>query len=62
MAASPFPHLVLENLFNPALLDLVAEEFDAQPAARCSGRRWVRRPSCISTSSIRAGSSTGFHP
>ncbi|HJS03742.1 MAG TPA: 2OG-Fe(II) oxygenase [Variovorax sp.] len=31
MAASPFPHLVLENLFNPALLDLVAEEFDAQP-------------------------------
>jgi len=31
MAASPFPHLVLENLFNPALLELVAEEFDAQP-------------------------------
>jgi len=31
MAASPFPHLVLENLFHPALLELVAEEFDAQP-------------------------------
>src|SRR5688500_13865502 len=31
MAASPFPHLVLENLFHPALLELVAEEFDDQP-------------------------------
>ena len=33
MAAAPFPHLVLENLFNPALLDLVEEEFDALPGA-----------------------------
>ncbi|MBU1442734.1 MAG: 2OG-Fe(II) oxygenase [Gammaproteobacteria bacterium] len=29
LAASPFPHLVLDGIFNPALLDLVAEEFDA---------------------------------
>ncbi|VTU36825.1 putative proline hydroxylase [Variovorax sp. PBL-H6] len=36
MAASPFPHLVLENLFNPALLDLAAEEFDAQPGTSWS--------------------------
>lgn len=28
MAAAPFPHLVLENLFHPALLELVLEEFD----------------------------------
>ena len=28
MAAAPFPHLVLENLFHPALLELVHEEFD----------------------------------
>jgi hypothetical protein len=28
LAASPFPHLVLENIFHPALLELVAEEFD----------------------------------
>lgn len=27
----PFPHLVLQNVFNPILLDLVAEEFDALP-------------------------------
>jgi hypothetical protein len=31
MAAAPFPHLVLENLFHPALLELVQEEFEAQP-------------------------------
>jgi len=30
-SASPFPHLVLDGLFNPALLDLVAEEFDFFP-------------------------------
>lgn len=28
--AKPFPYLVLEGLFHPALLELVAEEFDAQ--------------------------------
>ena len=28
MAAVPFPHVVIENLFHPALLDLVLEEFD----------------------------------
>jgi len=27
-AAQPFPHLVVEDLFNPRLLELVAEEFD----------------------------------
>jgi hypothetical protein len=27
----PFPHLVLQNVFNPVLLDLVAEEFDQLP-------------------------------
>ena len=31
VAGSPFPHLVLENIFHPALLELVAEEFDALP-------------------------------
>lgn len=31
IAATPFPHLVLENIFHPALLELVIEEFDAQP-------------------------------
>ncbi|WP_158101012.1 2OG-Fe(II) oxygenase [Variovorax sp. JS1663] len=31
MSAAPFPHLVLENIFNPALLELVVEEFDTQP-------------------------------
>jgi len=31
MAGSPFPHLVLENIFHPALLELVAEEFDTLP-------------------------------
>ncbi|WP_218668911.1 2OG-Fe(II) oxygenase [Variovorax sp. KK3] len=30
MAGAPFPHLVLENIFNPALLELVLEEFEAQ--------------------------------
>lgn len=29
LAASPFPHLVLENIFHPALLELIIEEFDA---------------------------------
>ncbi|MGJ7508217.1 2OG-Fe(II) oxygenase [Variovorax sp. GT1P44] len=29
--ASPFPHLVLDGIFNPDLLDLVAEEFDMVP-------------------------------
>lgn len=29
MAARPFPHLVLENLFDPQLLNLVHEDFDA---------------------------------
>ena len=32
MAATPFPHLVVEGLFNPALLELVREEFDNRPA------------------------------
>ncbi len=27
-AGQPFPHLVVENLFNPRLLELVTEEFD----------------------------------
>ncbi len=31
LAGSPFPHLVLENIFHPALLELVAEEFDMLP-------------------------------
>ncbi len=31
LQASPFPHLVLEGLFNPRLLELVAEEFDLMP-------------------------------
>ena len=30
-AATPFAHLVLEGLFNPALLELVREEFDTAP-------------------------------
>jgi Rps23 Pro-64 3,4-dihydroxylase Tpa1-like proline 4-hydroxylase len=29
-SALPFPHLVLDGLFHPALLELVAEEFDTQ--------------------------------
>ncbi len=29
--ASPFPHLVLDGIFHPDLLDLVAEEFDMLP-------------------------------
>ena len=29
-AATPFPHLVIEGLFNPALLELVREEFDGR--------------------------------
>ena len=32
-AATPFPHLVIEGLFNPALLELVREEFDSHAAA-----------------------------
>lgn len=28
LAAAPFPHLVLEGIFNPRLLELVAEEFE----------------------------------
>jgi hypothetical protein len=32
LAASPFPHLVLENIFHPTLLELVAEEFDMLPS------------------------------
>ncbi|PNG48917.1 MULTISPECIES: 2OG-Fe(II) oxygenase [unclassified Variovorax] len=31
LAGSPFPHLVLENIFYPSLLELVAEEFDMLP-------------------------------
>jgi hypothetical protein len=31
--AAPFPHLVLDHLFHPALLELVAEEFDALPGS-----------------------------
>ncbi|OUL98357.1 2OG-Fe(II) oxygenase [Variovorax sp. JS1663] len=31
MAARPFPHLVLDDIFHPALLELVLEEFEAQP-------------------------------
>jgi 2OG-Fe(II) oxygenase superfamily len=31
--ATPFPHLVLDGIFNPALLELVAEEFDMLPAS-----------------------------
>lgn len=29
--AAPFPHLVLDDLFHPRLLELVAEEFDIHP-------------------------------
>ena len=32
-SAQPFPHLVIEGLFHPRLLELVAEEFDTQPAS-----------------------------
>jgi hypothetical protein len=32
VSTTPFPHLVLENIFHPALLELVAEEFDMLPA------------------------------
>lgn len=32
-AGRPFPHLVLQGLFNPRLLELVTEEFDALPGA-----------------------------
>jgi hypothetical protein len=32
-AAKPFPHLVVDGLFHPALLELVAEEFDMQEEA-----------------------------
>lgn len=35
-AGAPCPHLVMDGLFNPALLELVAEEFDALP-----GTGWV---------------------
>ncbi|MEJ7687957.1 MAG: 2OG-Fe(II) oxygenase [Variovorax sp.] len=31
LEAAPFPHLVLENIFHPRLLELVAEEFDSIP-------------------------------
>lgn len=31
--AKPFPHLVLDGIFNPLLLELVAEEFDAHPGS-----------------------------
>lgn len=34
VSAAPFPHLVVDGLFRPELLDLVAEEFDRLPAAR----------------------------
>jgi hypothetical protein len=34
VAADPFPHLVIDGLFDPALLDLVAEEFDLLDAAQ----------------------------
>lgn len=30
-SASPFPHLVVRDIFNPRLLELVAEEFDGLP-------------------------------
>jgi len=33
MLAQPFPHLVLDGLFHPTLLELVAEEFDTQSAS-----------------------------
>lgn len=33
LAATPFPHLVLQDLINPALLELVVEEFDTMPAS-----------------------------
>jgi len=33
LAAAPFPHLVLKDLFNPALLDLILEEFDLRSDA-----------------------------
>jgi hypothetical protein len=31
LSAAPFPYLVIKDLFNPALLELVREEFDLQP-------------------------------
>ncbi|MEP6721449.1 MAG: 2OG-Fe(II) oxygenase [Variovorax sp.] len=33
-AGKPFPHLVVEGLFNPRLLELVTEEFEALPGAQ----------------------------
>ena len=33
LQASPFPHLVIQGLFNPRFLDLVYEEFDLLPAS-----------------------------
>ncbi|RYF69330.1 MAG: 2OG-Fe(II) oxygenase [Comamonadaceae bacterium] len=35
-AGKPFPHLVVEGLFNPRLLDLVAEEFEVLPGTEWS--------------------------
>ena len=37
-AAQPFPHLVIEGLFHPRLLELAAEEFDAIPWIDVKGR------------------------
>ena len=34
LAAEPFAHVVIKDLFNPQLLDLVAEEFDLFPQQR----------------------------
>src|SRR5688572_5786612 len=44
-AAQPFPHLVIEGLFHPHLLELAAEEFDAIPWVDVKSRYELTRRS-----------------
>jgi len=46
--ARPFPHLVIDGLFNPDLLDLIAEEFDSTDWRGVTGRhqRTLRSVDC----------------
>lgn len=61
LEGKPFPHLVLDGIFHPALLELVSEEFDTHP-----GNGWFDVNSKYelfrrSTSNVRFGPATQLY-
>jgi hypothetical protein len=60
-AGKPFPHLVVKDLFNPLLLELVAEEFEALPGAEWADVRSHYESTRRSVLGARLGSASQLY-